>query len=210
MKGPWVERNRAPTTSILGGSYGPLMPLMMADENCANCAGGVRTYRRYAEDSHLPSIFITWSGTPAAAAVAAPIRKLWPLYLEASTPSARSTALTSFTNRSRVRIEPSWKRNRGPGNDAGRTVRKDRIAAAGQIAWPVRPRNRSTPCPKGSVFDCRRRTRTKLGGYVESRVTSPTAISASPGSRGERAVNSPAQRKPKNPIQQAAHNNRRS
>ena len=149
---------------------------------------------------------MVWSGTPAAAAVvAAPIRKLWPEYLESSRPCLWSAALTSPTNRSRERTEPSWKQNKGPPIHAGRTVRNDSIAATGQMAWPVRPRKISTPLPKGSVLDWRRWILTKLGRYDGSRVTSLVAISAPDESLAERATNSPARRNPKNPTQHAAH-----
>ena len=60
-------------------------------------------YRVYAELSHRPIVLMSESGTPfLAAAVAAPIRKLWPLYVEASTPCNRNAAHTYETNRSRI------------------------------------------------------------------------------------------------------------
>ncbi len=148
---------------------------------------------------------MVWSGTPAAAAVvAAPILKLWPEHVNTSRPCIWSAARTSRTSRSRERTEPSWKQNRGPPMPAGRTVVNDRTAATGQMAWPVRPKNMSTPLPKGSVLDCRRWICMKLGGYEGSQVTSLAAISAPGESFAERATNSPARRNPKKPTQHAA------
>ena len=60
-------------------------------------------YCVYAELSHRPIVLMSESGTPfLAAAVAAPIRKLWPLYVEALTLCDRNAARTDETNRSRV------------------------------------------------------------------------------------------------------------
>ena len=53
----------------------------------ASCTLGVLIYSEYAELCHLPSILMVASGIPQAAAfVAAPILKLFPLYFARSMP----------------------------------------------------------------------------------------------------------------------------
>ena len=77
---------------------------------------GVRIYSVYAEFSHRPMVLINESWTPLfAAVVAAPILKLWPAYLEASTPDAATASLTALMNLSRVKYCPSMNLNNGPG-----------------------------------------------------------------------------------------------
>ncbi len=69
---------------------------------------GVLTYKVYAENSHLPSILMVWSGIPTwAAVVAAPTRKLWPLYREGSTPLLERALLTPWMKWLLVRVVPS-------------------------------------------------------------------------------------------------------
>ena len=76
-----------------------------------------------AEDLHLPSCWIVESGSPAcAAAVAAPIRKLWPLNRPTSTPADLSASRTAATSTCLLRGCPDWSRNSGPG-DGGRRAR---------------------------------------------------------------------------------------
>lgn len=52
---------------------------------------GVKRYKFFFDD-HLPRSLITWSSTPAAA-VAAPILKEWPAYLESFKPIRMSKDL---------------------------------------------------------------------------------------------------------------------
>ena len=64
-------------------------------------------YKRYAELSHLPNVFIRESSTPLAAAVdAAPIWKLCPENLLASIPDSLRAFRTLLTNDARVSAVP--------------------------------------------------------------------------------------------------------
>ncbi len=75
-------------------------------------------YRRNEEERHLPIVWIVESWMPArAAAVAAPIRKLWPLTedkTDGSTPWDLRAVRTAVTSLGRDKQEPSWKVKRGP------------------------------------------------------------------------------------------------
>ena len=65
--------------------------LTILADTAASCSLGVLMYLRKAADSHLPSIRITESSTPTlAAAEAAPMRKLCPLYCRGSIPQCLS------------------------------------------------------------------------------------------------------------------------
>ena len=77
---------------------------------------GVQIYSVYAKLSHQPMVLINESWTPLlAAVVAAPILKLWPAYLEASTPDVATASLTALTNLSQVKYRPSTNVNNRAG-----------------------------------------------------------------------------------------------
>ena len=105
-----------------------------------------------------------------AAAVTAPIRKLWPLKLEVSKPVDWSASCKRRTSNERDK-EPSSKIKRGPG-EGGRIDRYPRSAATGQSRLPVRPRYMWRPAPKISVLLLRRKTARYWGSVGESTLTS--------------------------------------
>ena len=63
-----------------------------------------------------PRALIEESSMPALAAeVAAPVRKLWPEYKDATMPASVRTSRTRAINRGFVNGEPSLKQKNGPG-----------------------------------------------------------------------------------------------
>ena len=77
-------------------------------DTAARLARGVLTYKWYASLSQRPNILIKYAGTPAAAAAdAAPMRKLCPEYPVWSMLAVRRVFLTIRTNWSHVSGEPS-------------------------------------------------------------------------------------------------------
>ncbi len=97
-------------------------------------------YSVKAEDFHRPKVLINESFSPAlAAAVAAPILKLWPLKAESSTPMEPRTSCRCRTSLGRESGVPSLCMNRGPGRH-GRQARYASNADTGQRLAPVAPR----------------------------------------------------------------------
>ena len=90
-------------------------------------------YDKKDEDFHLPSVWISESGRPAAAA---PMRKLWLLKLEQSRPAFCSANLMAATSCVRVRGEPSWRTKSGPGMEE-RLAKNDSKAVTAQTGWLV-------------------------------------------------------------------------
>ena len=107
-----------------------------------------------------------------AAAVAVPMRKLWPLKGEASIPASVSTSRTRVTSVERDSGEPSKNINSGPGLEP-RMARKLIIAVTGQMSESVLPRKIETPLRKGSVLLAFIVTRTTEGLIWESMAISP-------------------------------------
>ena len=75
-----------------------------------------------------------------AAEVAAPIRKLFPEYLEGSTPAAANAFFTALMRKFQVSVDPSRNHSNGPVRWEGRTATNDKIAATGQMTDPVLPK----------------------------------------------------------------------
>ena len=103
--------------------------------------------------SHLPSVFIIESGRQhRAAVVAAPVRKLWPAYLQASIPVCCSTARIADTKHSRVRKRLFVNQKKGPFSGPLCTM-EARIAETGHKSPFVLPKYTVTPFLKGSIFE---------------------------------------------------------
>ena len=141
----------------------------------------------------------------AAAAVAAPILKLWPEYLDASTPDAPRASRTCFTSPSLVSGVPPANLKNGP-CDRPLTAKYAATAATGHNPLPVFPRYTETPFLKGSVLDALIRTCTVVGDVTLSSLTSPS-LRWEPASYSfaEGTVTSPDRKKPKKHVQHAAH-----
>ena len=89
----------------------------------ASVSGDSRRYTIKASELHLPIALIRWVGTPArAAAVAAPILKLCPVYPSAFTPPEDKAARTPARKVALETGVPSEETKRGPG-PASRTLR---------------------------------------------------------------------------------------
>ena len=118
--------------------------------NCAAAAArdcpGVRMYWWYAAERHCPSVWIDESSIPtSAAAVAAPMRKLWPVTAASaagSIPDDIRASRTATTNRRLVSGKPSWNRNRGPWACPRKAIYAN-TADTGQISWCVRPKSQT-------------------------------------------------------------------
>ena len=83
----------------------------------ASCSRGVRMYNRNALLFHLPRVRIVESSSPAlAAAVAAPMRKLWPAKWLYGSPASQSIALICSVNLALVRgvLSANWKNGPSP------------------------------------------------------------------------------------------------
>ena len=159
----------------------------------------------YAEDFHRPSFLICASPRPTAAAVvAAPMRKLYPLYSVVSTPWRASVSRIDVINMLRDKGDPFDRIKSGPGTQL-RTAKLDKTAETGQSKCPVQPRDSVIPLPKGSVLLCLRCTRKKRGLTLESTAISPSNSTAGVIGEVDGHVNSPQRRKPKKARQHAAH-----
>lgn len=80
-----------------------------------NVSRSVRIYTRNAELDHLPRAWITKSWMPTlAAAVAAPIQKLWPEKPDDGMPAFSRALLTLPTKWDFVSREPSSQQKKGP------------------------------------------------------------------------------------------------
>ena len=91
------------TVGVLKFSYGSATLTSLLEIEVSTSRGNLM-YSWYAALSHRPNVFIVESSIPTAAAVvAAPIRKLWPAYLDLSRPTADKALHTSCTNLSLAR-----------------------------------------------------------------------------------------------------------
>ena len=146
----------------------------------ASLSRGTLTYRRYAALSHLPSVLISESSTPAiAAVVAAPILKLWPAYFPASIPALPSAALKHRTSFSLDKGAHEAKVKNGPFSLPCTAM----YAATALTGHRSLPRYTKTPRLKGSVFDAFMQTCTSAGGDPVPRHTSPSLKWASGSGR---------------------------
>ena len=83
----------------------------------ASCSRGVQMYKRNALLFHLPRVCIVDSSSPAlAAAVAAPMWKLWPAKWLYGSPASWSIALICSVNLALVRgvLSVNWKNGPSP------------------------------------------------------------------------------------------------
>ena len=124
---------------------------------------GVLIYTWYAALDHLPNILIVASPSPrAAAVVAAPLRKLCPVYPSAEMPLLLNAFWVSWTKRGLVSGFPSWRQNNGP-SVLPLFPKYASIAPTGHSLLPVRPTYTSTPLLNGSVFEVFSRTLSDRG-----------------------------------------------
>ena len=163
-------------------------------------------YTRNAELLHLPSICIVESSIPAfAAAVAAPIRKLWPAKLMYGSPTASSALRISCVNFGFVKGWPFWNLKKGP--SWGPLIAMYAVVAAiGHRGHPVLPTYTSTPLPSWSVLDRFSLIFSIVGSFGLSMATSPQLRWAL-GSKAfiDGTVISPVRKKPKKHKTDAAH-----
>ena len=157
---------------------------------------GVRIYLVNAEDLQRPRVWMSESSKPQeAAVVAAPIWKLWPRNWRTSSPCTSNAWRTASTNFLRDKGEPSWNWNRWPGADPLRTA----------VTWWGRLE--SLRDPEKSVPQCQTcqsccdidGVKQRMARNVIQQRCHSQSMKASLGL-------SPARRKPKKPVQQAAHN----
>ena len=143
--------------------------------------------------------------------MAAPIRKLWPLYKESSRPALLSAALRFETRYAHVSGVPVLVTKGGPGLSFVRCAIYRMMASTGQREVVVFPRYTFTPCLNGSVLLCLILNCTIVGLLWLSRARS-LRFRWTEGSyaSAEGTVNSPTQRKPKNPAHAAAQSTIRS
>ena len=144
-----------------------------------------------------------WSGMPhCAAVVAAPMRKLWP-EKSPGIPAPCKTDWMKEDRRERVKGWPWVSMKRGP-DEGPRQCKYVRIAEIGQRGtWPC-PRYMKHPWWKGSVLELLMCTR-RLEGLTSASTCKSWTVKWMDGSKAQSTVNSPAQRNPKKPRQQAAH-----
>ena len=144
----------------------------MTRDTEANCVRGNLMYNLYAALFQRPRVWMSESSSPLwAAVVAAPIRKLCPLYLECCTPTSRNAACRRETNIDLVSGSPLVAIKRGPWPEL-RTLMYSISALTGHTSDPVDPRKTSTPKRKGSVLLCLMRSRTNEGHSWLSMATS--------------------------------------
>ena len=135
---------------------------MRADSG-ESCSRGIRIYNKNAALDQRPRAWITESSNPAwAAAVAAPIRKLWPANWLAGKAIVVRALRTSRINTDFVSGFPWESLKNGPGASP-REERYARTAVTGQTGLPVFPTKTSTPEPNWSHLDCFRKKRMTEG-----------------------------------------------
>ena len=128
---------------------------------------------RHAELSQRPSILIVASLMPHwLAVVAAPIRKLCPAYLLASTPAFCNRSRTFLMKWSFVRFLPSLNWNKNPALSR-RMARNAIMASTGQSCEWVLPRKMSIPLQNGSVLEALIQTLSVFGSATLSTAMSP-------------------------------------
>ena len=168
------------------------------------CCQGVLMYPLKADDFHRPRVWIRESLRPAlAAAVAAPILKLWPLNLESSIPTSLRALRSPVINFDFDSDDPSLKMKRGPGV-TGRQARYPNMAVTGHKGSPVAPRCKVVPTPNGSFLLLLSLTVMNEGDTWESTAISPGASMSGEKAARDGHVNSAKRMNPKNPRQNAA------
>ena len=163
-------------------------------------------YVRNAELFQRPRTLIVESSIPArAAAVAAPIRKLWPAKCWYGRPPACSASRTWWVNFAFVRGSPFANLKNGPAS-VPRIAIYAVTPATGHSVQPVLPTNTSTPLPNWSVFETFSLTRRHCGNCGLSMVTSPQPRSLD-GTKASLVgiMSSPARKNPKKHSTTAAH-----
>ena len=144
----------------------------------ASSSLGVRMYRRYAALFHRPRVIISESSSPAwTAAVAAPIRKLWPAKWSGGRPKSSMARLVRSTNFDFVSGAPSGNTKKGPAAPPLLAINAE-TAATGHSSSPVLPITTSTPLPNWSDFERRRRTLSTLA-WLGRRLPRPPMTGAS-------------------------------
>ena len=158
-------------------------------------------YWRKAALCHLPRVWIVESSIPAAAAVvAAPILKLWPVYWCWGRPMEHRISRICSTNLCLVMTAWEESMKKGPVWLPLRLMYCIR-ADTGQSEFPIRPNTTPDPEPYWSHFDTLRCTWTIVGSAWLSTAISPHARFFA----GWKAVcdagsSSTSQKKPKNAV----------